>query len=77
MLFNKVENTTPSKVIRSYRMGIAKQLLNDNNLTIQQIASHVGYNDPFHFSKSFKQTFGISPTQYKLEIQSSNEEKEK
>lgn len=76
-VFNKVENTTPSKVIRSYRMGIAKQLLNDNNLTIQQIASHVGYNDPFHFSKSFKQIFGISPTQYKLEIQSSNEEKEK
>lgn len=74
-VFNKVENTTPSKVIRSYRMGIAKQLLNDDSLTIQQIASHVGYSDPFHFSKSFKQTVGISPTQYKQELQ--NKEKEK
>ncbi len=64
-VFNKVENTTPSKYIRSYRMNIAKQLMNDNNLTIQQIAAHVGYNDPFHFSRSFKQTFGISPTEYK------------
>ena len=67
-VFNKVENITPSKYIRNYRMGIAKQLLNDKELTIQQIASHVGYNDPFHFSRSFKQTFGISPTDYKLTI---------
>ena len=64
-VFNKVENTTPSKYIRGYRMNIAKQLMNDSNLTIQQIAAHVGYNDPFHFSRSFKQTFGISPTEYK------------
>ena len=74
-VFNKVENTTPSKVIRSYRMGIAKQLLNDDSLTIQQIASHVGYSDPFHFSKSFKQTVGISPTQYKQELQDKEKEK--
>jgi YesN/AraC family two-component response regulator len=74
-VFNKIENCTPSKFIRSYRMGIAKQLLNDDSLSIQQIASHVGYNDPFHFSKSFKQVVGISPTEYKQEIQ--NREKEK
>lgn len=74
-VFNKVENTTPSKVIRSFRMGIAKQLLNDDSLTIQQIASHVGYSDPFHFSKSFKQTVGISPTQYKQELQDKEKEK--
>ncbi len=67
-VFNKVENCTPSKFIRSYRMGIAKQLLSDNKLTIQQIASHVGYNDQFHFSRSFKQIFGISPTEYKQQI---------
>lgn len=67
-VFNKIENTTPSKFIRSYRMGIAKQLLNDTNMSIQQVASHVGYNDQFHFSRSFKQTFGISPTEYKASL---------
>ena len=81
-VFNKIENCTPSKFIRSYRMGIAKRLLNDNSLTIQQIAAHVGYSDPFHFSKSFKQVVGISPTEYKQEIQNSHasqiaQEKEK
>lgn len=62
-VFNKVENTTPSKYIRNYRMGIAKQLLMDQNMTIAQVAECVGYNDPFHFSKSFKQTYGVSPTE--------------
>ncbi|MCR5735088.1 MAG: response regulator [Lachnospiraceae bacterium] len=64
-VFNKIENTTPSKYIRNYRMGIAKQLMDDESLNIQQIAAAVGYNDPFHFSRSFKQTFGITPTQYR------------
>ena len=64
-VFNKVENITPSKYIRSYRMGIAKQLLLEGDKTIAQVAECVGYNDPFHFSKSFKQTFGINPTQVK------------
>lgn len=64
-IFNKIENITPSKYIRNYRMQVAKQLLGDNNMTISQIASGVGYNDPFHFSKSFKQTFGISPTEFR------------
>ena len=67
-VFNKIEKITPSRYIRNYRMGVAKQLMNDNDLTIQQIASYVGYNDPFHFSRSFKQTFGISPSEYKQTI---------
>lgn len=66
-VFNKVENTSPLKYIRNYRMSIAKQLLMDKNLTIAQVAENVGYNDPFHFSKSFKQTFGISPSELKRE----------
>lgn len=64
-VFNKVENTTPSKYIRSFRMGLAKQLLNDRDATIAQVSAAVGYPDPFHFSKTFKQTFGVSPTEYK------------
>lgn len=67
-VFNRCDQTTPSKYIRSYRMGIAKQLLNDKDLTIQEVAAAVGYNDPFHFSKSFKQTFGISPTDYRSSV---------
>ncbi len=64
-IFNKIEKTTPSKYIRNYRMQVAKQLLADKDASVAKVAALVGYNDPFHFSKSFKQTFGISPTEYK------------
>ena len=69
-VFNRVENTTPSKYIRTYRMGVAKQLLADG-VPVGQVATLVGYNDPFHFSKSFKQTFGISPTAFREKGQGS------
>lgn len=63
-LFGKYEETTPSKYIRNYRMGLAKQMLmNDTNLDV--IATSLGYADPFHFSKSFKQTVGMSPSEYR------------
>ena len=64
-IFNKVENMPPSKYIRNYRMGIAKQLMNDKGMTLQQVAAAVGYNDPFHFSRSFKQTFNMNPSEYR------------
>ncbi len=64
-LFTKYENTTPSKYIRNYRMNIAKQLLTVPGASINTVAASVGYSDPFHFSKSFKQTFGYTPTSYK------------
>ena len=67
-VFSKVEGTTPSKYIRDYRMGIAKQLLSEPNATIQSVCAAVGYPDPFHFSKSFKQVFGISPSEYRTTL---------
>jgi len=68
-VFNKVMGTTPSKFIRDYRMNIAKQLLNEPGSSVNTVSAAIGYSDPFHFSKSFKQTFGISPTEYKNSVQ--------
>lgn len=69
-VFNKVMGITPSKFIRDYRMNIAKQLLNEPGSSINAVSAAIGYSDPFHFSKSFKQTFGISPSEYKNTVQS-------
>lgn len=64
-VFVKHTNITPSKYILNYRINIAKQLLGDFSLTINMVANMVGYTDPFHFSKSFKQVVGISPASYR------------
>lgn len=64
-IFVKHTNITPSKYILNYRISIAKQLLGDFSLNINTIANMVGYTDPFHFSKTFKQVAGMSPASYR------------
>lgn len=64
-IFVKYIHVTPSKYIQNYRINTAKQLLGDFNLTINMVGNLVGYTDPFHFSKSFKQVTGVSPANYR------------
>lgn len=35
------------------------------NMSIKEIANRLGFYDEFHYSKAFKKSFGLSPTQYK------------
>ncbi len=63
-LFRKmqaVSNTSPSDFIRSYRLVKAKTLLETTDLSVSEVAWQVGYKDVAHFSKSYLETFGISP----------------
>jgi AraC-like DNA-binding protein len=55
----------------SVRMQKARQLLEETALSIQDISLQVGYPDPAHFSKLFKQKMGASPSSIrkKLRIQ--------
>ena len=64
-LFREHAGTTPSKYLFDYRMQMARKLLLDSQLSIKEISGRVGYSDPFHFSKSFKAAFGISPAQFR------------
>ena len=40
-------------------------LLLSSNLTVGEIAISVGFSDPFHFSKVFKTSVGIAPSEYR------------
>ena len=51
-------------VIRK-RMSAAQRLLFEVELRISDIAVAVGYPDIYQFSKQFKKTFGISPSEYR------------
>jgi AraC-like DNA-binding protein len=46
-------------------MGIAAQLLKETNLRVAEIASRVGYQSEFSFSRAFKSARGISPISYR------------
>lgn len=64
-IFREHEGTTPSKFLADYRILMAKKLLADTQLPVKDIALQVGYPDPFHFSKTFKNLTGKSPLQYR------------
>jgi signal transduction histidine kinase/DNA-binding response OmpR family regulator len=52
-----------TEFIRSYRLNLAKEMIENNTGTISEIAYEVGFNSPSYFSKSFKEKFGVSPSE--------------
>ncbi len=53
--------------IRHYRIKMAKELLVSSDLTISEIAYHVGFKDPNYFTKSFIRENGINPSNFRSE----------
>lgn len=63
--FKAVTGTTPITWLRQERMMLAQHLLTATAGQIATIALQCGYSDPFHFSRDFKQSSGLSPRAYR------------
>jgi transcriptional regulator GlxA family with amidase domain len=50
------------------RIETAKDLLASSNLTIQEIAYHVGYQDQGHLTRLFKQSLAMTPKDYRAMV---------
>ena len=75
-LRNKFKKVYGQSIYR-YQMEIklqkACELLKDySNMKISEIAANLGFYDEFHFSKTFKKSFGTSPTEFKILYKNSN-----
>ena len=64
-LFRSIYGCTIVEFITNYRMDKAKRLLLENELSIQQIATTVGYSHQSSFTYIFKQHVGCSPRKYR------------
>jgi len=64
--FKKIYNNSPAVYIKDKKLTKAKELLSVSKLRISDVAFDSGFNDVAHFSKSFKQKFGVTPSKYQL-----------
>lgn len=51
--------------IRHVRLEKAKELLQNSDKTVAEVAFETGFNDPNWFSKAFREEFGQSPSQFR------------
>ncbi len=63
--FRTYTGMTPQQYITDIRVAKAKELLSYSSFNISEIASIVGYDNPFYFSRIFKKNTGQSPREYR------------
>ena len=64
--FKEYFQTTVFGYLRQKRMEYASRLLTQNKVTVIEAAQAVGYSNPSHFSRAFRNAFGVNPREYLL-----------
>lgn len=63
-LFRKNMQISPGEYIRRMKLQESKQMIRENNMSFTDIAAALHYSTVHHFSRQFKEKFGITPTEY-------------
>lgn len=63
-LFHKHLEFSPAEYIRRIKLQQSKQLIREGQMNFTQIAEALQYSTVHHFSRQFKQMFGLTPTEY-------------
>lgn len=69
--FNMAIGQTPLAYLQTLRLEAARTLLEAGDLTVDSVASQVGYVDASSFSRLFKQELGVSPGAYRRRFRAS------
>lgn len=67
-LFQKHLQLSPGEYIRRIKLQKSRQMIREGNLNITQIAEALQYSTIHHFSRQFKEKFGITPSEYAKSI---------
>jgi signal transduction histidine kinase/ligand-binding sensor domain-containing protein/DNA-binding response OmpR family regulator len=79
VFFNKLKGLTglaPIEFIREMRIKRAAQLLKLKEYNVSQVTYMVGMSDSRYFSKCFKKVYGMTPSEYKKNMEESDLTKE-
>jgi AraC-like DNA-binding protein len=63
-VFRRFHNESPYKFLIRLKMGHAASLLLSSRRLVKDIAYELGFENPFHFSRTFKSVYGVSPENF-------------
>ncbi len=69
--FKAIFNTSPYSHLRNIRLKKAKIIFYEGETNITETAYLIGYSSASHFTKAFKQHFGMTPSRYIRTLRSS------
>lgn len=64
-LFHTFKGMSYSSYLKSLRLSLAKELLLNSNMPIEQIATSCGYHHPSYLSRQFKTEYLLTPLQFR------------
>ncbi len=64
-LFRRYDNQTPYRFLLRLKMNLAAEKLLNPGVLVKQVAADLGFEDPFHFSRAFKNVIGLSPEAFR------------
>lgn len=65
--FKEIYGTSVYSYLRTYRLQTAEKFLQEDILSVAEIAGLIGYENPNKFTSAFHAAYGLSPTAYKKE----------
>ncbi|MFR9507840.1 MAG: ATP-binding protein, partial [Rikenellaceae bacterium] len=67
-LYNKIKavmgSSTPYELLKNYRLTRAASLLEQGEVSVTEVCALTGFKNRAHFSKIFKDRYGVSPSKY-------------
>jgi len=61
--FEKNMGKSPKDYLTEQRQQLAMEFVLENKVPLKEVAAQLGYKNPCHFYRDFKECWGIYPTQ--------------
>lgn len=72
-----ITSKTPLDLIKDIKMQHARQMLESKTASVTDVIVALGYNDHKNFTKSFKDAFGLNPSEYQKQVREKREDQPK